>query len=870
MINTLFYAPRNKNAIKSIINEKIESKYKIKINNNYDAIIDETMGYVLSQISSTPPKGVKEEEYLFLMNKKVYDIVTPIIEKKELNKNIPKEIKTKIVPIQTSIGLDYNENKNNNNNSMVKEAHYISTKKNIDDPDKINNQLVDKLFDPILLKNFESQPLMDYPKPTFKSTNQNPDIQVKKIEDERSTLTPKIKPIDFTIKNDNENKGNTVQMYNELLTSYNTQITNMNDFDNEQKNINKKIEFIEDKKLLESANNQKMFNPINLLKNKNETSNFFGIENKANNSVNLNNSLLKNTSNEIAFNRNDIETFIPNDYEVDNGINNDIGNGIEAFINNQDFSNNPNNIILDKLNNLEFKNINNSNISSKSNFNNDINTYNRNQIQSLEFSSALQNNNLLIEPKFKLIEKKYFVIFDSKNRDLEEYPLQVEFQVKFSPASNNFIYESFYDSYNTLILKEKNINYGTNTEINIQETFDNITSIKCTYASVPTNVIWYASTGPQTTESGVPISIFTQPYVFLTIPEIKGPYRGGNAIVSNAFAKLGVDETSNVSGKIIGNYFTTLIVNEDEVFLYNPVSAGKIDKMTLKMYDKYGQLYNFGIDKLYIDSFKQGTEKLNGYCGDPFISTIFTIQNKNSNYVSYCSTYYKITPCNVLNSHPIKEGNKIYFYNTYPNADQIAFLEDYIKISKIKYISANILNIYLLYKKTIDGKEKNINVLLKDIIPGGNDNNTQLFKDYYVVIYDTSTGKYYYCSIISFSNTYISVQANGLPNYSKYANLKIGVAKKNLRGNTENDLNSLFSIYGHTVINIGDDVTDNFNIEINFPYANLPEYIKDGTYQGGDIFLIQDKMQISYSFEITTQIKDYDTLNSRVNESGYN
>ncbi len=39
MINNLFYLPRNRNAIKSVINESIENKFNIKLTNNYDIII---------------------------------------------------------------------------------------------------------------------------------------------------------------------------------------------------------------------------------------------------------------------------------------------------------------------------------------------------------------------------------------------------------------------------------------------------------------------------------------------------------------------------------------------------------------------------------------------------------------------------------------------------------------------------------------------------------------------------------------------------------------------------------------------------------------------------------------------------------------
>jgi hypothetical protein len=816
MINNLFNSDRNKNAIKSIINEKIQDKYNYEINNNYDSMINETMTYVLSQVSSKPPKGMPEQEYLFLMNKKVYDIVYPIIDKSVTSIN-----KKKPVPeIQNT------------------KSNYINPSDK-----KTNISINDNLFDPVLIKNYETQALMDYPKPgAIKISNDASAMQMKKIESDRSTLTPKIKPIDFSMKTDNEDKGITVQMYNDLLTTYNKQVDNMSTFEDGQKNINKKIESIEENQLLDYNNNQNMYTPIDLLKNKKETSNFFQTEN--NNETGIN-SLLKSLGNNVAFNRNDIETFVSSNDNDDNDVESE-----DTF-----------------KKNINFGTISNDN---RNNFNNDLNSYTINQIPNLEFSGTIQKTPVILEPKFKLIEKKYFIIFDSKDRDLELYQLPSSFQVKFAPSTNNYVYNAYSDSYGTLILSEKNIVYASDTQINIQETFDNIKSIRCTYSSVPTNVIWYASQGPQISELGIPRSIYCDPYVYLVIPEIKGPYRGGNTIVSNAFSKLGVNESSNVSGRIISNYFTALTCSSEEVFLYDPVLHGKIDKMTLQMYNKYGQLYDFGIDKLYIESFEVGKPQLNGYCGDTYVSTSFFIQSTNSDYVSYCARYYKNTPCDVINSHPIRESNKIYFYSTIPNQDQIAFLEDNIYISKLKYNSNKTVNIYLSYKKVIDGKEKTISVSLKNIIPGGSTNNSLLFKDYLIVIYDKNSNKYYYLSIVSFTNTYVVVNVDSLPVYSKYSNIKIGIAKKNLRGNTDSELNSLFCVYGFIVVNIGIDKINNFKIEINFPYENLPQYIKDGHYNPGDIFLIQDKMQISYNFEITTMVKDYVVVNSKINDSGNN
>jgi hypothetical protein len=382
--------------------------------------------------------------------------------------------------------------------------------------------------------------------------------------------------------------------------------------------------------------------------------------------------------------------------------------------------------------------------------------------------------------------------------------------------------------------------------MNIRETFDNIQSITCSSVSVPTNPSFY--------EKNVYSNIYNQQYLYLVIPEIKGPYRGGNALTSNAFSKLLVDPSSNVKGLSNTNSFTNLIVNENEIFDYSPVSAGKIDKMTLNLMNKNGNFINFGIDKLFIESIEEGVERTNSYCGKPFISTFITIQQTNDEYSKYCNQYYR-TDCNYLNSHPIIEADKLYFYNTFPSKDQIIFLEEYITISKVKYVNDLLLHVYFSYKKN----GKNIPVLLQNLIP------TPLLKNYYVVLFDKNDNSTNYFSIDSFTSTYtilISTDKIG-----KYSNYRIGIAQKNMRGENDTDIGSFFSNNGFYVYTI--DPINPFKIEINYPYHQLPNNIKNN-YNSGDIFLIQDKMQISYNFQITISIKDYGDVHSKLNESGNN
>ena len=68
MISKTFYSSGNKNAIKHIINEDIYKNTNTNINASHDLVILETMKFVESQVSPEPPRGMKSDEYLYLMN----------------------------------------------------------------------------------------------------------------------------------------------------------------------------------------------------------------------------------------------------------------------------------------------------------------------------------------------------------------------------------------------------------------------------------------------------------------------------------------------------------------------------------------------------------------------------------------------------------------------------------------------------------------------------------------------------------------------------------------------------------------------------------------------------------------------------------
>ena len=740
MIRNLFFANNNTNIIKSIINEDTGS-------NVDDKIIMETMNYVYSQVSPTPPKGVDQKEYLFLMNKKVCSIVTPLLKeskKSEYGLQQPAIIQSKKI-VKKGINKDHKEVSHGNNT----------------------------IFDDLLVKNYETPNIIDYPKPSMnnKFTDENISTHIKSIEDERSVLIPKIKPVDLSVKNDNAELPDTLSLYNKILTDYestiggndSTPISSLNEINNMQIN---------------------------------------------NNQLQSNNGLLEHFSSMIDNN----------------------------------------------------------------------NSFKETDIFKRPLNSVYSPENILFkEPEYKVVEKKFYIIFDSSDRDLHEYPNPSSFQVKFAPIGNSLKYSSYYDDLGTLILKEKTVVYGDATNLSVQETFDNINSIAVKSVNVPVNLIYLGTKEPQndhTTllKNSCVNNIYKESYVYLVIPELRGPYRGGNLLAYNAFAKLLIDYSSvayvDKQSNFISYNFTTLTTTDrDECFIYEPVSAGKVDKMTLNLVNKSGQLYNFGIDKLYIESFLQGEMLYNGYCGSKFMTTKFIIQNVNDEYKKYCELYYNGLSCNTLNSHSVNEGDLLYFYDTMPNSEQVIYLEDYVKINKIKLNKKyNKHEVFVSYSKIIEGEENDVFINFKYLIPEAN------FNNYYIVFQNTSTNLNYFFKILDFTDSSVIIDDTiPIPKFKNYNAIRVGVVKPNLRGSNNDDKTSLFYKGGYNVVGVGETSDNLWEVEINFPYDNLPTYLKDSTlYIPGALFFIQERMQVSYTFTVTIKTKDYQMVASQLNESGNN
>jgi hypothetical protein len=859
MINNSFYSQSNINILKSIIKDEL----KININKNHETIINETMKYVEQNAGSKPPSNMSANEYLFLMNKKVYDIVLPVIKKdSNVNNNTNRN------------NINYEENNKSNNRNNLDPQDALLKKERL--------QSTNAVFDPVLIKNYENINIIDYPRPNVLK-DKKLDEKMKSVEQERTLLTPQQKNIDFKIdtkefdKKNNMNNANTTKMYEELLKDYKKQAEDSELFEENQKKMNEITSKFEEEDAKRYNSNK--LTPVNFVSN-NANQN----KNKTNFDVLTTKNLYGDTNNN---NRNDINTFIPYEKTFENTI----VNG-DSMVENNNFTNNS----VRPVNNNNNRNFQDA-------------TYLKNVlVEPSQFQST--NNKLtdvILEKKVEIIDQKYYLIFDSKDRNLELYPLPNNFQVKFNPDGNNFKYDNIYDSNGTLIIREKNIIYGDGSLVSIGQTFDNIKKIKCISANVPTFPEFHGGKGPTlytkpssntsfvvqdvnvnnynpryTPTTGVYKTIFMEPYLILYIPQLRAPYKGNN-IFNQTFAKLSIPYSEHNNTNPYGISFTVLKTDDtNEYFDYNIVSLGKLDKLDLILNNKDNINYNFGIDKLFVENITKGKLIYNGYCGNDYYSTIIRIQKTNSSYSSYCSMYNFIGPCDTLNSHPVSPTDVIYLYDTTPNNNQIVYFESNIYIENIIYNTDNLI-INLAYDSVgTNGNNVVNNVSMANVIPGGTLNSNKINNMYYFIIYDGNDQTYYYLKINGFTSGgggVILEHPTGFPNYAgNYTNLKIGIAKSNMCGTNSELLNSLFYHGGVNVISVGtpsttnyDNVNDDYwNIEIDFPYDSLPDYLQSdsNTYSPGEIFFIQKKMQITYNFEITIGTKDYENMVSRLNEHG--
>ncbi len=505
------------------------------------------------------------------------------------------------------------------------------------------------------------------------------------------------------------------------------------------------------------------------------------------------------------------------------------------------------------------------------------------EITNREYQPAFHPNtvsnveNVILPKKTKYIKKINWITMDSRDRDLEIYPDPNHFQVKFSPANN---------AISPNVTELDNVAYETRDEIvgdkgaSIPRTYDNILFIFCSLATVPNDNIFVCGIcpnkyyGPEidakkcpprkdlsyqpiwNKEIGTITTVLDEPYLILNIPELESynTYEGTNTTSRNAFAKLVYDTDFG----LLNSFIKMRTSEPEEFYYYSPTALGKIDKFTLNLLTTSGKPFNFGRDKLFIKSFGQGSP-IRGTPKDmgPIPSTRVTISKSfavcKCRNAPDCDCHIPIT------SHCLKPGDLIFIYDTKPcDSSFVVFYDpktrELFKNFEIKIVESD------SNKTTLQ-----IDLIKNEEIKHAINFSIFLDVDDFLAL-RTSQGTFLY-QVIDLNNDTITVLNNVEQDITEDLEVSnVGRAKRNNKGIQTENKDTLNSQFGIRVCNLDDkepcdEEQNELHFDIEFPFDMLsPSFLEN--YVEGDMFLIKQKLQISYTFKICTLEKDYYPIES--------
>lgn len=900
------------------LNSMVQNVYGNNIDYSKDLI--ESIEYVYSNVSPNPPKGMSIDKYVFLMNKKVINILKPRLNKKkqevivqsnELNK--PKSIN--LNPVQIS-----------------------ST--------NLSNNSYDHVFDPSkTIHNELNVNTMDPPKPQgISNSSETMNQELNKLQNTRDQLMPKAENIDFSLDNQNDKLERPDILYNDIVKKREKQNffdvqKRFENFDNHNNNINQNNITLTLQRE-ENNNNIAQSTPLGeILKKQNNLQGQQILDRPdfsapINNTINtMSTPLAANNNNQQLFNRQSTPLLNNNDTQSS------YTKKLEEFVN---------------------------------------------PIHSIPENLNTRAQSVLLQPKIPLKKFDYYITVDSQDRDLAIYPNPSNFQVKFSPSSNGIEVGNIIDKDNNLIIEGKTLYFGDDNGASINITYDNIYEIECIAVTVPLSVKYVAGSMPLSYNkgslaginnnnpdvltgrfgpfwqkyNGAPVNILSSPYILLNIDQLKGPYEGTNKYLSKAFAKLipKLVTNNNVFPNTNNSHFMELNPSgPHEIYKYDPTNLGSLSKMNLQLLTKTGEFYNFGIDKYFIENISSSTypKTTIGQCINESVYTKITLQNQHPSYCDLCvaleNSYDICTACQsitnndisaiksgkILNQHNLQIGDLIYFYDTTPDVKNVLFFHNNVTIDESDYCNINydcinnncnekedeylpidevntnvITNVDILNKYNLGSKQLvyiSLKVKCENKI---NENETettfknidfsnifpQIYKEFnYVYLTESIRMLKYsdvylylsyvsnnqttteFCKVYGFQNNGIIIEAPSNYDTSDFNVLKIGYANNNARGSQSDNPRSLFYKGGHRVLFMGnpiqldtsdnvihiDTTGNNWDIVLDLPYKFIPDYLREDNYNANDIFMIQNKMQTSFTFRITSMIRDTKELDTR-------
>ena len=867
----LFFSNNNFNLIREVLDTTCQKKYSFSLKDEHNEKIGKIMKYVRSKVSDTVPEGHDLNSYTQLMNKKVLDLSMDTLrdEYERYKPTVQKQPETKYSTPASNI-FDQNIVINDNMPS-----DFLP-------PPEIQNQ------------NKSDVPIMQ---------------QLETINTQRSDLDPKIRKIDFSIDTNNNDMDQN-KMLHEMIEQRGIPVGNPTELNNNGGNINQNI-IQPGGYMTETTNNPADIHSINQ-----------GINSEIDNALNNMNiddfDDMATSIVNLKENKTVQENFM---VDVTNGLPNNLErNNIDLVIQKSD---DPKNMFYDKDKEVEAElhKLNTRNLEEHYESPVILPKQGKTYLKDYYVTIDSRDRNLEIYPdpsRFQVkfapasdsIEKQ--AVVDSNNNVI--YETTVRFLGNLSGASIGRTYKNI----NEIKLLHCIVPLGVNWICGRSPS--SYYNGNCSQGNAQSNNNLCIPYGPVYSEdTGIAVSVINEPYLLLDIDEIEGPYDGTNDINSKAFAKLVLSSDwrreyffSQISS------FVYMSTAGNETYKYNPTNLGSLDKMTLGLKKHDNELYSFGNDKLYIKSITKGS-KNKKTCKE---NVKIIIQNTHKDYIDCSLDSIDIAPGELLYFYDTRpdEAHMIKFHQDV----HLSCMDVLTKRQLKKYSLGICKNKNDIKNGSLGDASCNMSKIKNDNSFNRNDNNNKYVKiqakickienmtdeqidingdtiecndspDYYVDFNNFLQVGNYLALVYKNSNTgevfsellkvycirgydVITIKPKDYDDSVEYEILRFGFAENYNRGITTKDKNSLFSYSGKRACCVkkqcsdggSDDKSDcppihnedDFSFEIDFPYENLPDYIKKEQYFENEIFLIQQKLQISYTFRVVEKRQEDIAFNS--------
>ena len=510
-------------------------------------------------------------------------------------------------------------------------------------------------------------------------------------------------------------------------------------------------------------------------------------------------------------------------------------------------------------------------------------------------------------------EKVHYITIDSRDRDMEVYPNPNKFQVKFGPASSSKTKGIYRDKNKNIIYEANNVEIMGESGATIPNVLKNVKTIQCVEAIVPHSPTYVCGGCPyyyngyqvdrnlSTVSSDALVGQFTsypygkinqveegsddiigmftnvldEPYLLLCIDELDQTYSGTNTGNRNAFAKL-------VNDKYYGTLATFIQMRPSEFasFMYEPFPLASIDKLTLRLLKHNNIPYDFGRDKLYIQSYSEGTACI-GICGESSKTTQITIVSDRSMYedtdtedhvIHYNPSDGECASANTGIQHCLRPGNKIYLFDTFPCRSEKIKLHPNVNVLDIDTLemdysgSAGGSDTAYVITATVNTNSGSDDIVLVDFSTFLNTGDYLFMNDIPYVVTALESG--------STASVTVSIIYTGQPSpsTSNLSNIQLSFAKKNRKGFRNYDRRALNYVDGWRVCSAynsttTDSVNPRYTFEIDYPYNWLIDRLKYPSELGAthyETFLIKHKLQVSYTFKVTTVDPDFSKLDTTI------